>query len=494
MIPLLSLLLAPTALAQDDEIIVFVSEFQAVNKEAGGLAALLGGYLYSELEQHPELDAVTSNEAPDFGDYSATTYLLSCPPGEYLGCAYVVGDRVDAQYAVAGTVEALPDGTLVHVTIIDVWGSREAVSFDIQLEVGQDDQFAKSVAEMMVAVIEGEAGALDDIRDPNAPPPDPSENDAVAQQLEALAMEMGGVTALSTRSDRRIDRPEYTLEELTQDADTDAAAPWELLGMSPEEYLRFKNSGLTVDGWRKASAGRRGQLIVRVGGGMGYGPYSSSYRGWYAIDGTTQENVEQRAWQVRSQSTAYSANAWVGYGLTPSLEVDVGFGTLGGRYAIHIQQEIVGEDVTPRNGEDFNAPNYWVGARVVGSPFPMSRVRPLVGLGGSYLIGEGTEDNVLPGGGTNLPVFDASNLVLVQGLVGAELTLHQVLDVYVSVPLGAVVTGGAAREYQNGSLGNIQSYQDPPNVPVFTTGVEAGISVRLGGRYETQERSYDEDF
>ena len=98
----------PVDVGWDDEPTrVFVGEFQAINAEAGSLAALLSGYLVNQLDSHGELDAISAYEAPDIQGYSASTYLLSCPSGEYVGCAYVIGDTVDAEYAVAGTVESL---------------------------------------------------------------------------------------------------------------------------------------------------------------------------------------------------------------------------------------------------------------------------------------------------------------------------------------------------------------------------------------------------
>lgn len=482
----LLLALTSTALAEDEPTRVFVSEFQAANKEAESLAALLSGFLQSQLSEHPELVSIPVTAAPDFGEYSAQIYILSCPPGEYLGCAYVVGDRVEARYAIAGTVDATTSGSVVHVTIIDVWNSREALAFDAELGLGDDQAFAEGVAEILVAVIEGREGRHDDIRefdDPELEEQARADAELASRQLAALAAEIGDVTTLTSRGGGDIDRPEYTVGDLEAESRTDARPAWEMLGMTPGEYIKYKNSGLTVPQWRELAAGRRQQLVVRIGGAVSQGPWSSSYRGWYTIDGDTFEVLEAKAWQARSQSSGAGGVAWVGYGVHPLVEVDVGVGALSGRYAMHIQKEVVGDEPVVRDGQDFGAPNWLIGARVIGAPMPTSTVRPQLGVGIAYVIGEGTDQNSTPGGGTGLPSFAGNNLVMFQALPGGEFSLSDSLDLYLTVPLSAVVAGQPVRTWTGEAVtpGSLQTYEDPSTAPIFSAGVEAGFAVRVGG-------------
>ena len=496
---LLSLLSAP-ALAQDDEPSrVFVSEFQAANKEAASLAALLSGYLHSVLTETDGLQSIPVSAAPDFGDHSALVYLLSCPPGEYLGCAYVVGDRVDARYAVAGTVESGSGGSLVHISIIDVWDSREALSFDAELGLGDDQAFAEGVAEILVAVIEGREGRHDDIRefdDPDAADQAQRDADLAAAQLAALAAEIGDVTTLTSRGGKGIERPEYTLEDLSKDSQTDAAKPWELVGMTPGEYIKYKNSGLTVTAWRDLSAGRRMAVFVRAGGGYGQGPWDETYRGWYTIDADTFEVQEARAWQVRSPAGGGHGGLWVGFGLTPIVEVDVGAGVQTGQFHMHIQKEVLGDEPIVRDGTEHIAPNFWFGARGLVAPLPTSKARPILGVGFQYMLGESTEQNVLPGGGTSLPSFDGNHLAVVQALPGGEVSLSELLDVYVMVPVSVVVGGSPLRSWDSAgeSLGLIETYEDPASPPSLGAAVEVGFALRFGGGPKiTSTERIDED-
>jgi hypothetical protein len=475
----------------DEPTRVFVSEFQAVNSEAGSLAALLSGYLVNQLDSHEELDAISAYEAPEIQGYSASLYLLSCPGGEYVGCAYVIGDTVDAEYAVAGTVEALAEGTRVRLSIIDVRDSREALSFEVDLGLGDDERFAEGVSDILLAVIAGEQGAVVDIREGEEG--DPEDFDAVNTQLEALASEMGGVDTLTTRSDQAINRPEYTLEDLSTDMETDAAKPWEVLGMSPGEYVEYKNSGLTVNSWRQLAMGRKGQFIVRAGPSVGWGPYDTQYRGWYSIDPDTFAVLEARAWQARQNAGQAGGVAWLGFGLTPVLELNLGAGVATGRYAMHIQKEQPDEVPAERPGEEFPASNLLVSARVLAVPWPTRTVRPIGGAGATFVLGEGNGQNLLPGAGTTLPDFDGSHFFLAQAYGGAEVSLNPRVDLYGLVPVSFLVGGWPVREHESGAPGTVQSYQAPPDTSPLAVGVELGISVRLGGTTDDSTRSDWED-
>ena len=66
-----------------------------------------------------------------------------------MGCAYVIADSVEAEYAVAGTVATVPSGSRVRISIIDVPNAREALTFEIDLAVGDDRGFAEAVAEVL---------------------------------------------------------------------------------------------------------------------------------------------------------------------------------------------------------------------------------------------------------------------------------------------------------------------------------------------------------
>ena len=60
---------------------ILVSEFQAINSDAAGFAALLRLFLNDTLDARPELRGIPVEDVPSFGEHSAQVYLESCPPG-----------------------------------------------------------------------------------------------------------------------------------------------------------------------------------------------------------------------------------------------------------------------------------------------------------------------------------------------------------------------------------------------------------------------------
>ena len=74
------------------------------------------------------------------------------------------------------------------MTIIDVLSSREAMSFVAVLGAGEDARFAEGVASVLTAVVRGETGRVEDIRDLTvAEAPDYS---AAAAQLAQLSADL----------------------------------------------------------------------------------------------------------------------------------------------------------------------------------------------------------------------------------------------------------------------------------------------------------------
>ena len=86
--------------AYDGTATIFVSPFQPRNPEAAGLAGMMSAFLESQLSANSELKVIPAYDAPPVHDMSAEVYLESCPPGQAVGCAFVVGEVADADYAV----------------------------------------------------------------------------------------------------------------------------------------------------------------------------------------------------------------------------------------------------------------------------------------------------------------------------------------------------------------------------------------------------------
>ena len=465
---------------------VFVSPFQPRNAAAAGLAGMMSSFLEMELSRHPDLSVIPFSSVPPVHDMSAQLYLESCPPGKSVGCAYVVGSSAGAEYAVTGTVLAEAASTRVEVAIIDIGASQEAMSFVAQLEVGEDERFASGVAAVLVAVVRGEAGQVADIRDMSVESgPDYT---AAATQLEALSAEMGMVRTQATRTGRMIDAPKMTVDDISQRMQQEGVKPWERVNLTPNQYMRWKNSGLPLDTFKERNAGRQKQVMLRPGLGFGRGPVNGRYNGGYVIDSGTKNIEEIYAWQSQESGSGLIADLGLGYGITPQLELGAQIGFASGRFWVLLEQipknaakQAPASEVQYPNG------NVFMGPYVLASFLPQRAFRPIVA--GSVLLwrGDGVADKeVFPY--EQIPTFTKPELWIAQMRVGGELRMSKKVDFYAHVPVTAMVAGvdtmqrhtGKGCRDDNGDR-CMDTTSQPPGVDAVGAGFMIGLQVRLFG-------------
>jgi hypothetical protein len=487
-LPLLALLVSPRAQAADT-VPVLVSAFESRSPEAAALAALVENFVAQELRKDPALGVLRVEDAPAFADYSARTYMKGCPPGEFAGCTLVVAERAEARWAVTGTVEAGQDGAQVSVEIVDVAGSRVALGFRSELQSGSDETFAEGVARVVVAAAAG-AFAERDIRayEDDA---DPIDGDAVARQLDDLSRELGDVTAIVTRNDRLIEPPAYTLEDLARDDRDEGASPWERLQMTPEEYLRYKNSGLPLVTWRKLSLGRSGQLLLRPFAGLRSGPWSGNYYGRYAYDvsGGTLVVVDALSSQTVLTSAGGSFGAGVSYGVLPYLDVGAVLGGASGGYTIDIDQQTVGQADGVLDPTYEGDVSLFFGPRALVSFLPTRSFRPVAGAGLLFVVGPTVNEHVsVP---PELITWPAPLLAHVELLAGAEARLSDRIDLYAHVPIAIGVVGTYTNADRRTSVQVLSDYAAPPSGRVGA-GIELGIQIRLFGSSPTPSSKWTE--
>ncbi len=472
------------------ETTILVSSLQARNAEATGLASLVENFLAQELERHPRFDVLRVEDTPDFQDYAARTYMDGCPPGEVVGCTQIIGERAKAAFAVTGTVRSLVGGTKVQIEILDIRGGRSLIRFESELEAGADEAFAEGVAKVLVAAIDGEIGKEHDIRFDGEDAPEPMDDEAVRQQLSELQREMGSVTAVITRSDRAIERPTYTLDDLAEKMEGEGTKPWERLDMKPAEYLRYKNSGLELFQWRERAIGRQGQLLLRPTVGFASGPYSGTYYGRVAYDVVSGSLgvVDVYAAQAVQTGSGATFGASVGYGLSPVIDVGATIGVTTGSWTVDIAQETVGQTASAPQPETTGQTTLVVGPRVTATFFPVLPIRPTVG--GSVLIMRGRtamDAESTPEG----IVFEPSVLVAGEAFVGGEARISKRVDIFVQVPLQVRLAGTVFDEFRDGLAEEVEP-RPPSAAGVVSAGVVAGLQIRLFGSKPKDSSRFDD--
>ncbi len=469
---------------------VLVSALQARNEESVELAALIEGFVAEKLAKRPELRLLRIEDSADFDDYSARVYIESCPPGEIVGCTFVIGERVEALWAVTGSVKSLVKGTTVDIDIVDVKGSRVAVSFRSELTGGRDEAFAEGVARVLVAAVAGEVGREEDIRKKDADAPtDPQDDEAVAAELAVLEEEMGGFTTDLRRSDVPIERPKLTEADIAEKSEEEGSKPWERLGMSPADYLRYKNSTLDLPTWRQRAEGRRFQVLLRAGGGFINGPVNVDYYGRYAVQGV--QTVDAYAAQSVETGSSGLGVVAVGFGVHPMVDVSVQFGVAGGSFSYVISQEVVDSptNVVPDPTVQGHS-SILVGPRVTIAPLPAGAVRPTFGLGAYYLRGSGIDSVVLPP--DELAAFGAQPLWNVEVFGGGEARVGSNLDFWLQIPVSFLVSGDRVLEERATTVASLEGLKTPTGASAIGVAVVAGVQVRLFGSKPREASQLDE--
>ena len=481
------LILASLALAEDTA--VLVSAMEARNDESVGLAALVEGFLAQELARNAGIRVVRVEDTPDFDDYPARTYMDGCPKGEIVGCTLVVGQRGEAAYAVTGSVQALVEGTRVTIEIIDIEGTRTVLSFQSELSAGNDSAFAEGVARVLGAAIAGELDETDirdEAEDDGARKLDAA---AVAHQLEALSHELGEVTAVVTRLNRLVARPAYTVEDLAKGMRKEGGQDWERLGMTANEYLRYKNSGLSLVEWRERSVGRAGQLLLRPYGTFARGPWNGEYYGRYAFDDTLVV-VDAYSTQAVTSASGGGGGLDVAFGILPVVDVGASIAAFGGTYAIDIGQQTGDEPVGYRPPEVTPTSTLLLSPHVTVAPLPTRRIRPVVGGGLAFAFTSGVQDKMnLP---AELKSWPAPLLVMAEAFVGGEASISERVDFFARVPFDFVVGGALSQTSRVAQQEVFTDLYTPEQASPIGIGIQVGLQVRLFGR-APRETSYGED-
>jgi hypothetical protein len=478
---------------------VFVAPFVAKDREAVGMAGMMPSFLEMELDQHPGLRVVRIEEIPPVHDQDAAAYLESCPPGQIVGCAFVVAENSGARFALAGTARTIASGTRAEIVIIDVAASREVIAFQVDLGSGNDERFAEGVAGVLIAVVKGEAGRNEDIRDLSVE--DEADYTATVSQLNALSGEIGDVSTIQVRRPAQIVRPKMTSEDIADRLETEGIKPWERVGMGPGEYLRFKNSGMSLSTWQHRNSGRTGQLIIRPGIGYGRGPTHGKYYGSYARGGVDTLAVQEvYAWQSQLSGGGMHSSVSLGYGLGRIFEVGGTLGYAQGRYEIEVLSKTINNTAAPTRPTEHPNPNMFVGGYVLAAMMPDMAIRPVLGGGVTYWKGSGVETKEqLP---EDLTTFEGAALVLAEARVGVEARLSRQIDAYLHVPMTAVVAGKDTVVYHEGAdcmqddgSQCLRTSMAPPGVSAMGAGVMLGIQIKLFGKKfeKVRYREFDVD-
>ena len=374
------------------------------------------------------------SEVPPFLGYDATVYLQGCPPGRYVDCAFVVGQRGGADWVLGGQLRAQEGQLLLTLSVVEVASSTLLLQVDLPFTGEDDAATAAAIGTILDSVMAGEAETTD-VRLTVDDSLTGGTVDAAA--LEAAAVELDELEA----RDGQVERSERRRGKATRlspaDLDVyrgrDVEPPWALLSLTPDQWRRWKNSGLSLGDWRDRLAGRQASLLLSVSAiTVQQGPWTQQYEAWYAIDDFNLELSDQYVMQDLAPGLLKSWEFQLAGGILPWLEVGVFGGPRLVTYRYRIQRIVDGADSQRLVSPDEKGVTTWhLGGRVGFFPMPSFPARPSLQLGVLYWWGAAQANTLaVPDG---IVTTEAPGMLLLQASPGVEVDVGKVLRLWARV-------------------------------------------------------------
>lgn len=396
---------------------------------------------------------------PDYSDYSAAVYLDSCPAGKYIECAFVLGSRSKASWVVGiqiardryGEDEAL-------FTVVDVAEARPVVSFSSRVTRDNHGAVAAGLSLVLDSVIQG-AAAQSDVRGDPMSEREAWERrrDEAQRAAEDLAFADQELEILVRQDVGEFEEPRLTPGDLSEYEQRDDQAPWVALGMTKGEYVRYKNSGESVDDFADEASGRLHRVLVRVEGGFGAGSYLHHYDGRWVLDDTTLEPVEVSASLQMEKAPTTVFRAEIAYGVHEWFEVGFSIGARMTRFQYFYQREIEGEEVPDKIAEGATyrySPEYRVFTQFV--PLPTLPVRPTLMVGVAYWKGAPISAVLVVPGPT--PDSAAAQFVSLHAAPGVEVSPNRWVSLFARFTTEFLLFGDRTWESKTGEPVMIDPY------------------------------------
>ena len=376
MIVTLLFLLKISAFAQAQPTL-FVPPIKTADPTLFDLAQAVDFQLEEQLSQY--FRVLTIDSVPAYEDYGADVYLDACPPNEEIGCVYVLANRVSSPVALSFRLSRGENTKMLVVTILDVAAATKAIAFTMNL-TGENTETAANV--VVRALQAFDAQEPQDLRTASQAQKRAFSEGKAAHVAEMLAL-LGLGVSLDKQERTEITSPKFTVDDLAAWLETDAVTPWEQVGLSQRQYIRYKNANTTLDRWLKRSRGTQGSLVLESSFGFVYGPYDQIFSASYllnpTVSATSNSFTVERAELASgvTQSMAGQGTLSIGMGVHPTTEI---LGTVSwytGRYSYLEQKEVVGDKTTyPAQPESRSKSSRAIGAQVNFTPLPDLIVSP----------------------------------------------------------------------------------------------------------------------
>lgn len=456
--------------------VVLVTEFHPAEPGLEPVASALHKSIEARLGA--EFLVAPFASVPPYPEYSAGVYLDSCPEGQYTGCSYILGVRANANWVVTAEIApGLGGDPEVLFSIIDVAAARPVVQFSSLVTPENHRAVGDGVALILHTVVAG-AGQTEDIRG------ETEDSRLEWERRREEARRTAEELAFADQDLQILVRPEagdfddrLTTEDLERFEGRDDVPPWEKAGMGKAEYVRFKNSGESLDAWKKATRGRQGQLLVTLSAGFGSGPYRHRFDGRWVIDDQTLEPIATASLQQMEMGPINVFSLEVAFGILPTVDVGLAIGTRSVRFNWYYQRELENEDIIEKISEDGTF-RYTTEYRLRGTwaPFPTLPIRPTAYAALAWWKGSSI-DRVVRVDGPVEAFADPSYLMLHAG-PGVEVSPNDRILLFARITTELILVGSRTES----RVDHAEAFQDPAVPRDLGLGAGAQITFGVTGR------------
>ena len=376
---------------------------------------------------------------------SASKYMSDCLPGENAGCAFSLADANDIPLLLSTTFESnkrlqavivrVQEGTIIQEVIAAETFDEQAQKLVVLLTKVHNNTYSPPKTEN-----KKEADTQTTI-----------ENEEDLSYLEAK------LPPIRLRQDEKksVRLTKAAIEEMKKD---EGSKEWDRYNMGPDEFMRFINSGISLSDWKNLKQGRKNKFMIRGGGGLAFLPAHALYYGRTVYSDVDTTLVEAYAWQIPQSDVSVVYQAALSYGITPELDIGIGFGRATGRVTMDMWSQKAGQTPYFRK-ENLSNPVLMLEPEVSYVPRITSVIRPIMSAGVSFLFGRSTELDVATFTRSfscrYYPQYDANNQCITSGVYeakaqtpfitqlklqpGVEMSLNRNLDVWVRTPFSFVL-------------------------------------------------------
>ena len=308
---------------------VLIVPLHGETSESSGIGGLLEGYIATELDASDQFETYLLDEVDPVEDVEARLYYEGCPPGDELGCQFVIGESSGVDRVVSGRVTVQSDDRYrVVVTILGVAGAELEFSYALDLAAGEEVLLPRTVElaldrlrreELLEPLRDAEARRARR-RDAVALARSQDERDLVAR----MRLEVDDDAIARAEEERRA-RAEarVTTADLEEQKGVEGITPdWEKLGLTERQYLSYRNSKLSLDGWAKKWAGHRLMLLFSGHVGFSAGATGLRYFGGYLLSDNLSSTVDSYAWQRSTGGTSPNLGFTLGMGILRNLSIE----------------------------------------------------------------------------------------------------------------------------------------------------------------------------